>query len=438
MLKVKPIVPGVAIFGITTLDHDVTYDDLSGDGPITYRARRGYTAFNVQTSSTLSVDNSEAHGLMAEYPADGMTAAGIAAGWYDSAAFVQYLVNYMDLTMGHCEINSGQVGQVTNLDDLTVKLEMRSLTQILKQTNLIEQTSVTCRADFGDNRCKKPLTWWNATVTAVGVESDRTFSVNSFSKPMTGVTILVGNGTAVTAQLLDENGAPVTSNFSVTSITSNGAPLVAGTDYTISSSGLVTLATAPASGVVIAWSGAQALSPAGTSAGQITHVLFGVGDGSTKTFQLVDTAGIPVTSGYTITNVSVGSTTIAPGTGYTVSSTGLVTLTNAPASGASIYWSGTIPLSPNGYFAPGVANWLTGTNAGRQCDVEGFDAATNTVTLGIPVGTAIAVGDTLRIRRDCDKSWQMCKDTYSNTNNMRAEPLTPRGNTNDLQAPSQV
>lgn len=96
------------MFGLTTLDVDVTFDD--GSGPITYRAKNGYTAFDVDTRSDLSVNNSEASGLLAQYPLDGVTLAGIAAGDYDSASFIQYLVNYEDLTMGYVEINSGQVG----------------------------------------------------------------------------------------------------------------------------------------------------------------------------------------------------------------------------------------------------------------------------------------------------------------------------------------
>ena len=173
LLKVTP--KNAAVFGITTLDRDVTYDD--GNGAVTYRAKRGYTAMDVATHADMSVDNSEASGLLAEYPADGVTAQGIAAGNYDGAAFVQYLVNYMDLSMGHVIINSGRVGQVTNINDLTVNMEMRSLEQILKQISIIELTSLSCRAKFGDTQCKLPFAWNAAKVQSVGAEADRTFNI---------------------------------------------------------------------------------------------------------------------------------------------------------------------------------------------------------------------------------------------------------------------
>lgn len=108
LLKIMPKRSGVAKFGLCTLDDDIVYDD--GTDEIAYRSRRGYTSFDLDTRSDLSVDNTEASGLLAEYPADGVTAEGIARGDYDGARFVQYLVNYEDLSMGHVIINSGQVG----------------------------------------------------------------------------------------------------------------------------------------------------------------------------------------------------------------------------------------------------------------------------------------------------------------------------------------
>jgi hypothetical protein len=94
LLKIMPVRAGVPTFGLGTLDADRTYDD--GTGALVYRAKRGYTAFDLDTKADLSVDSSEAAGLLAEYPADGVTAEGIARGDYDGARFVQYLVNYED------------------------------------------------------------------------------------------------------------------------------------------------------------------------------------------------------------------------------------------------------------------------------------------------------------------------------------------------------
>lgn len=97
-------------------------------------------------------------------------------------------------------------------------------------------------------------------------------------------------------------------------------------------------------------------------------------------------------------------------------------------------WDGAITLRPDGYFVPGVVQWLTGDNAGRENEVEEYDAATGTVTLVIPTYAEVKAGDTFKIRRDCDKSKSMCKD-YGNLLNMRAEPEIPRADGTSLQTP---
>jgi uncharacterized phage protein (TIGR02218 family) len=153
----------------------VEYDD--GTLALTYRAKRGYTASDTVTKSDLSVNNAEAQGLMAQYPLDGVTMEGIARGEYDGARYVQYLVNYEDTSMGHVIISSGTIGQIKQVDDLACLIELRELTQVLKQNSIIELTSITCRARFGDAQCKMPLIWYDAEVTAVGDETDRTFTL---------------------------------------------------------------------------------------------------------------------------------------------------------------------------------------------------------------------------------------------------------------------
>jgi uncharacterized phage protein (TIGR02218 family) len=340
---------GVETFGITTLDADRDYDD--GTGMLTYRAKRGYTSFDLDTKSDLSVDSSEASGLLAEYPTDGVTAEGVARGDYDGARFVQYLVNYEDLSMGHVILNSGQVGQIKMIDELTCKIELRSLTQILKQNSIIELTSITCRAQFGDERCKMPLDWYAGTVDAVGAESDRTFSMD------------------------------------------------------------------PGAGLLKSY----------------TNALIFTGDGTTAVVQLKNSAGLDVTADYVIAELRVGG---VASTDYTDDGAGLLTFGTAPALGAEVRWDGTVkmPAAPDGYFVPGVVHWLTGDNAGRENEIEEYDAGTMTATLVIPTYKAIQPDDTFEIRRDCDKSKAMCKD-YGNLLNMRAEPELQRADGTSLQAP---
>ena len=295
LLKIMPVREGVDAFGLCTLDADVTYDD--GTGPLTYRAKRGYTAFDLDTKADMSVDSSEASGLLAEYPADGVTAEGVASGDYDCARFVQYLVNYEDLTMGHVILNAGQLGQVTMIDEITCKLELRSLTQILKQNSIIELTSITCRASFGDLRCKMPLRWYNATVATVGVEPDRDFTLvnapgigappGSTTGPVSGVPFFTGNGTQTTTQLLDTAGDAVYSGFTVSAIYRNGVALTSGADYTVGGTGLVQwldhgsppAPAAPTSGAAFTWDGTLTLQPDGFFSPGVVHWLTGANAG---------------------------------------------------------------------------------------------------------------------------------------------------------------
>lgn len=254
-------------FGITSLDKDVTYD--AGTGAVTYRAKCGFTPSDMVSAMDLSVDNSEASSLIAQFPFDGMTPEMIDAGEYDASRFTLYLVDYEHLEAGHVIVSSGTVGEVRRADDGQVTIELRSLMQTLKQQSMIESTSISCRAKFGDQRCKMPLVWVDATVTTVGAEDDRTFIASAM---------------------------------------------------------------------------------------------------------------------------------------------------------------------PDDFVIPGIVKWTSGNSAGRESEVEDYDPATGLVTLLIPTYWPIVAGDGLQIRRDCDKSKDMCKG-YLNLLNMRGEADLPRANSIDLQAP---
>src|SRR5690625_1737612 len=296
LLKVVP--REAETFGITTCNRDVDFDD--GSGIRTYRAKRGYTASDTETKSDLSVNNAEADGLVAEYPADGVTKEGIARGDYDGAAYMHYLIDYEHPEDGFVLVGSGTVGRVTTTDDLVMKLEMRSLTQTLKQNSMIELTSITCRAKFGDERCKMPLEWVEGTVIGVGDELDRTFYVELFAPE-------------------DSLGNPEIDSDTQGEMTSDGFVL----DF------------------------------------------------------------------------------------------------------------------PDEHFVPGVVHWDTGGNAGRENEVDTYEMTSNgaQITLVIPTHALIQVGDTFRIRQDCDKSRDMCRDRYANILNFRGEPDTPRGDAASLGAP---
>ena len=307
ILKIMP--RKAAAFGLTSLDFDVAYDD--GGGMLTYRAKRGYTALDHVSNTNLSVDNSEAHGLVAEYAADGVTLESINDGAYDGAYFVQYLIDYENPAAGHVVVNSGRVGEVRQIDDLACIFELRALTQVLKQNAIIELTSITCRAAYGDAQCKMPFRWFPGTVSSVGTETDRVFSAAALGAPggvdvaMTDVSFFTGDGTTTTALLKDTAGNTITSGYSITDVKVDGASV----SYTDNGAGQVTFAVAPASGANATWDGTAALTPDGSFSPGVVYWLTGDNagtefdieefDSTTQTFTLLIPTYRPIQNGDT-------------------------------------------------------------------------------------------------------------------------------------------
>ena len=188
LLLIGPL-PDASYRGLTLLDIDVDYDD--GNGSVTYVSRTGMQMSSLSSTSDLGVDNAEAETLLpiGTFPLEGFTQAQIDSGALDKTPFVVYRVNYNDLTMGHEIVAGGTIGECrTKVGDLVV-LELRSLSQQMKQT-VVELDSLTCRAKFGSQPmgtgggvveerfpCGFDLTaeWVSGTVTSLGAETDRLF-----------------------------------------------------------------------------------------------------------------------------------------------------------------------------------------------------------------------------------------------------------------------
>lgn len=74
-------------------------------------------------------------------------------------------------------------------------------------------------------------------------------------------------------------------------------------------------------------------------------------------------------------------------------------------------------------FVPGLLQWLTGDNAGLTSEIEGVDGAE--ITLRFGTNYTIEAGDTCKLRPDCDKTWETCRDLFENQLNFRGEPFIP-------------
>lgn len=197
LLRVIPVTPGYASYGITELDKEVIYDD--GGGEMTYSAAIGMVPAAVLQTAGLEVNNTELPALLPEYDIP-ISEQDIRAGVYDYASFVLYLVNYEDLSMGHVTLHAGSIGQVTiNGDGLSFVNELRGLAAKLKQS-VCSKDSLSCRAIFGSQKVGSTTAgpqvardWCGfdaeallvaATVSSVGFETNRTFTIT----PATGLT----------------------------------------------------------------------------------------------------------------------------------------------------------------------------------------------------------------------------------------------------------
>ncbi len=76
-----------------------------------------------------------------------------------------------------------------------------------------------------------------------------------------------------------------------------------------------------------------------------------------------------------------------------------------------------------GYFTGGEVRWLSGNNIGARMEVKEFDNFM--VTLVLPMGSKMQVGDTFSIVAGCDKSRETCMAKFNNILNFRGFPDVP-------------
>ena len=185
LLKIK--LKNGDIYGCANIDASVPYDDGSGDGEINYLASQGFAVSELQGGTGSAVDNAEAQVLIP--PAGGITLEMIDAGELDDAQWWLYVVNFKDLTMGHMELGSGDVGNVRQLYGMLFVPELLSLDIRLKQP-IGSVWSRRGRCVFGSDAnsqtgCGVDISslWVNGAVTAVGAEDNRQFTGNAVATP---------------------------------------------------------------------------------------------------------------------------------------------------------------------------------------------------------------------------------------------------------------
>ena len=81
------------------------------------------------------------------------------------------------------------------------------------------------------------------------------------------------------------------------------------------------------------------------------------------------------------------------------------------------------PFEDSTFFKGGVVTWVTGANQGLSMEVKSFVWAD--VTLVLPMGMSIEVGDAFDIVTGCDKTRRICRGKFNNLPNFRGFPDLP-------------
>lgn len=147
------------IFGFTTHARDLVIDGVR------YAARSSFAPTALDGAEDLSVANMEVQGVLDDAA---LTEADMIRGLWNYAWVYVFEVNYTDLSMGAMVLRVGTLGQVTTRRG-AFTAELRGLAQPLQQA-WGEVYSLTCRARYGDERCKIDIEAMRVSVTVAAVD----------------------------------------------------------------------------------------------------------------------------------------------------------------------------------------------------------------------------------------------------------------------------
>jgi uncharacterized phage protein (TIGR02218 family) len=128
-------------FGFTDHDRPLAFGDL------VFRAETGLTALALQQGTGLSVDNSEAMGALSDAA---ITEADIAAGRFDGAEVVAWLVDWTDVSARKV-LFRGHIGEIRRGAG-AFHAELRGLSELLNRP-LGRVYQAPCSAVLGDRAC---------------------------------------------------------------------------------------------------------------------------------------------------------------------------------------------------------------------------------------------------------------------------------------------
>ncbi len=132
-----------SVLAMTSHDRDILFEGN------TYRAGATFDLTAIKSSSDFSVDNAE---ITIAIDGTYLTKSELLGDNLREAAFKVFTVNWQDLSQGALNLKSGTIGEITIVDDLYAKIQLRGLFQKLSR-GILDVYSPTCRATFGDAKC---------------------------------------------------------------------------------------------------------------------------------------------------------------------------------------------------------------------------------------------------------------------------------------------
>lgn len=152
-----------ALFGFTDHDRDLAFDGMS------FRADSGLSARALQQGTGLSVDNTEALGLLSDA---GLSEVDIVAGRFDGAEVRCWRVNWADPDQRLLQFR-GTIGELQR-NGASFTAELRGLTEALNRP-LGRIYQKPCTAVLGDTACRVDLSGpdHSLTLTVAAIESTR-------------------------------------------------------------------------------------------------------------------------------------------------------------------------------------------------------------------------------------------------------------------------
>lgn len=163
------------MLGFTSLDVPFT---ISG---VTYQPYTGFDAGAAQQSGDLNRTDSQQ--LIGILDRSGISKADLISGIYDYAYVRRFLVDYSNLPSSlslnppkHLELPAGYLAE-SKRNNLGYEIKVKDeLSKLDNQVGTV--TSKTCRANLGDDLCRKNLTNFTHYLRITYVESKRVFTIN--------------------------------------------------------------------------------------------------------------------------------------------------------------------------------------------------------------------------------------------------------------------